>query len=135
MSLVEVYVGFYKPGWRNAEGRVDPRCWLGHCEMWGYTSDQTWVFLDPSGRGVKVVVTHHHDEVIDTQQARFELCDTILRIPYTGTFSVPPLNILTCASFIGAFLGIRALVPGTLRRKLLAKGAEVIHENPQGRSG
>ena len=135
MSLVEVYVGFYAPGLRNQHGWVDPRCWFGHCDMWGYTSDSTWVFLDPAATGVKVIVTHHHDDVIDAQQVRFELCSQILRMPFSGSFTIPPFAILTCASFIGSFLGVRALVPATLRRKLLAKGAEVIHEKSEGRSG
>lgn len=135
MSLVEVYVGFYAPAFLNHQGWPDPRCWFGHCDMWAYTSDATWVFLDPSATGVKVIVTHHHDDVIDAQQARFDLCSEILRIPFGGSFLIPPIGIFTCAAFIGAFLGIRALVPSTLRRKLLAKGAEVIHENSEGRSG
>lgn len=135
MSLIEIYVGFYHPGLRNVEGRIDPRCWLGHCEMWAYTADSTWIFLDPAATGVKVVLTHHHDEVMDAQQARFDLCDVILRLPFQGKFTLPPFGVLTCASFIGSFLGVRAFVPGALRRKLLLKGAEVIHENSKGRSG
>ncbi len=134
MKLIEVYVGFYAPALRNYQGKVDPRCWLGHCDMWGYTEDETWVFLDPSATGVKMIVTHRYDDVIDAQTARFQLCAQILRLPFEGSFRLPPLSILTCASFVGAFLGTRALFPSTLRKRLLLKGAEVIHEIPERRS-
>lgn len=46
-----------------------------------------------------------------------------------------PLHLpLTCASLVGSMTGVRALLPTTLKRKLLAKGAEVVHEQAEGRS-
>lgn len=132
--MIELFIGFHAPHFRNRHGRIDPRGWLGHCEVWGYTKDDTWLFLDPAGSGTKILVTHLHDEVQDHLAARFALCETIMRLPANAAdFSFPLHGMLTCASFCGHLVGVRALVPASLRRKLRAKGAEVIHET-QGRS-
>lgn len=127
--ILEWFVGFHRPALRNSTGRIDPRVWLGHCEIWGYTKDQTWLFLDPQGAGSMMLITHHHDDVMDQLEARYLLCATILKVPPEGRkFRLPLHGMLTCASMIGHLLGIRALLPSTLKRKLTAKGAEVIHD-------
>jgi hypothetical protein len=136
--MVEWYVGFHRP-YFTKNGRIDPRGWFGHCEIWGYTTDDTWLFIDPMGAGSIVRVMHRHDDVQDQLHARFALCALILRLPARDpAFRLPLHGMLTCASVCGHLLGVRALVPATLRRKLLANGAEVIHETerrPQGQSG
>lgn len=134
--MIEWYVGFHRPCVRNLESRIDPRLWLGHCEIWGYNEDGTWLFLDPQSSGTKIVLTHLYDEVHDQLSARYALCEIILRLRADEPAFPFPLHIpLTCASLIGSITGVRALLPSTLKRKLLAKGAEVVHEQAEGRSG
>lgn len=134
--ILEWYVGFHEPTLRNLQGRIDPRGWLGHCEIWGYTDDDTWLFIDPQGAGTRVRVMHRHDDVLDQLDARFAICAAILKIDGGDpSFRLPLHGGLSCASFCGHLLGIRALLPASLRRKLQRKGAKVIHEVEQGRSG
>ena len=133
--ILEWFIGFHKPCFRNIEGRIDPRLWLGHCEIWGYTEDQTWLFLDPQGRGTAIRVMHRYDDVLAQLDARFLLCSAILKLPCADpAFRLPLHGMITCASVCGHMLGLRALLPSTLRRKLRAKGAEVIKHETQGRS-
>ena len=137
--MIEVYFGFHAPSLRNMEGRIDPRLWLGHCEMWGYNADMTWLFIDPRGIGTAVLVEHRRDEVGDQIQARFETCRTILRwnLPMTP-FRIPIFGPMNCAAICGSFVGLRALSPAGLERKLRRAGAEVIHDaerEPQGQGG
>lgn len=134
MNLIEAYVGFHKPSLRNAQGRIDPRIWFGHCEIWGQTGDGTWVFLDPQGSGTKLLVLHRYDDVVDMLVAMQAACQTILRIENPApNFRIPIHGVLTCAAICGHIVGQRALAPSALKRRLLAKGAEVVHE-AQGRS-
>lgn len=134
--IVEWYVGFHAPAFRAPEGHISPRLWFGHCEIWGYTADQTWVFIDPQGLGTRVRAIHMHDDVMEALTARHTLCWSVVRIEAEDPhFSFPPVSLLSCASVCGAMLGTRALFPATLRRKLLAKGATEIHAaqgRPQG---
>ncbi len=128
------FFGFHDASLRDGEGRVSFRRWWGHCEMWGDTEDGTWVFLDPMGRGTHIRVAHRFDEVQDQLEARLLLCDQILAMPARDpAFRHPVHGLLTCASVCGHLVGIRAFAPVTLRRKLLANGAEIIHEQTQGR--
>lgn len=134
--MIEWYVGFHRPSLRNLQGRIDPRLWLGHCEIWGYNDDGTWLFLDPQSAGTKVVVTHHYDEVHDQLHARFLICESIVKLPVASPNFRFPLHLpLTCASVCGSMVGVRALLPSGLKRRLLAKGAEVVHGQAEGRSG
>lgn len=134
--MIEWYIGFYRPRVRNYFGSIYPMGWFGHVEIWGYTEDETWLFIDPQGTGTRVLVIHKYDDVMDQLNARFALCDSILRLPATNPKPMLPIHLfLNCASLVGHMVGVRAFTPGGLRRKLLAKGAEVIHENPEGRSG
>lgn len=124
----EWFFGFHKPVLGS------PALWFGHCEAWGWTDDETWLFLDPQGRGVKTYVAHRYDDVAAQIQARIELCDLILVLPAQEVdFRIPIHGPMTCAAICGGLVGIRALLPGTLRRRLLSKGAKVMHE-AQGRS-
>lgn len=134
--IEEWSIGFYKPYLRDTEGRLTIRGIFGHCDIWGFTEDGTWLFIDPQSAGTRVHVAHAHDEVQAQLTARFSLCETIIRIPASDpNFRIPIFPAMTCASFCGHLLGIRALLPSTLRRKLLAKGAEVIHgQETKGRS-
>lgn len=109
--------------------------WFGHVEIWGYTDDETWLFIDPQGTGTKVLVIHRYEDVMDQLNARFSLCDLILRVPASSAKPMFPIHLpLNCASLVGHMVGVRAFAPAGLRRKLLAKGAEVVHENPERRS-
>lgn len=133
--MLEWYVGFHAPSFRDKDGKIAPTLWFGHVEIWGYTVDETWLFFDPQGRSVNIVVTHHHDDVLDHLAARFSTCKTILKLPAESGRKLFPIHMpMTCATVVGHILGIRAFVPSGLRKKLLAKGAEVIHGNPEGRS-
>lgn len=127
--MIEWYFGFFRPTLRNIEGRIDWRCWLGHVCCFGYTEHNTWVFFDPKGAGPAFLVTHMKDEVDLQLQAHFAVCDTILRLPDRAvSYALPFHGLLTCASVCGYLVGVRAWLPAALKRKLLAKGAEVIHE-------
>lgn len=138
MNLATLYFGFFDPGFRNHQGRIDPRCWFGHVEVWGHTDDSDWVFIDPAGAGMKITVLHHHDDVVDALTWRMNACDLILRLPgQAPCFMLPLHGLMTCASIAGQIASVRALFPRTLKAKLLAKGAEVIHEkqSASGRPG
>ena len=79
-------------------------------------------------------VIHRFDDVHDAISARYALCRSILRLPAKDpSFRFPLHGPLTCAAFVGHIVGVRALVPTGLRRKLLALGAETIHEATEGR--
>jgi hypothetical protein len=132
--IQEWYFGFFKPTFRNISGKIDFRCWFGHVCMFGYSEHQTWVFFDPKGAGPAFIVSHMKDEVDLQLHAHFAVCDAILRMPARNAYySIPLHGPLTCASICGYMVGIRAWFPATLKRKLLAKGAEVIH-GPERRS-
>lgn len=131
------FFGFHRPWLRNEDG-FSLRGALGHVEVWGYTVDDTWLFIDPQGKGSIVTVTHHHDDVIAHLSVRHTACETILRFPAVEpVFRLPLHGPMTCASICGHLVGVRALFPATLKRKLLAKGAEVVHaaEGKPGSSG
>ena len=70
MIILEAYVGFHRPRFRDEDGQIAPRAWFGHVEMLGYTRDNTWLFFDPQASGVHIAITHHHDEVNDLQIGR-----------------------------------------------------------------
>jgi hypothetical protein len=129
VNLATLYFGFHTAGFRNEHGRIDPRCWFGHVEVWGHTHDSDWVFIDPAGAGMKITVLHHHDDVVDALTWRMNACDSILRLPgQAPSFTLPLHGLMTCASIAGQIASVRALLPHTLKAKLLRKGAEVIHE-------
>lgn len=131
--MIEWYVGFHKPSFRDTQGKISFRHWFGHCHIWGYTEHDTYMFLDPQGRGTNIIVTHLYEDVHDQITARFLTCDSILRLQASPpNFAIPIFGIMTCASIVGHMTGHRALLPSTLKRKLLAAGAEVIHD-PHGR--
>lgn len=124
----EWFFGFHKPVYTK------PTLWFGHCEAWGWQDDETWLFLDPQGAGMKVYSAFKYDDVSDQIQARIELCDEILLMPGPwSNFTIPLHGPMTCAAICGSLVGVRALLPSTLRRRLLAKGAEVFHETPERR--
>lgn len=133
--ILEWYVGFHAARLRNHLGRIYPMGWFGHVELWGYTVDDTWLFLDPQGTGIRIVVTHHYDDVMDHLTARHSICDEILRLKPCGKTLLPLYPPMTCATIAGHILGIRAFTPRGLKRKLLALGAEVIREDSERRSG
>lgn len=136
MNLSTIYFGFYNAGFRNHEGLIDPRCWFGHVEVWGHTDDSDWVFIDPAGMGMKILVLHHHDDVVDALTWRMNACDCVLRLPCQApSFRVPLHGMMTCASIAGQIASVRALLPSTLKAKLLLKGAEVINEKSEGATG
>lgn len=127
--MIEWFFGFHRP-WFSLTGV------FGHCEAWGYTEDQTWLFIDPRSRGSLVTVTHHHDDVMEALAIRHTQCETILKLPAQQPgFRFPLHGPLTCASLCGHLVGVRALFPATLERKLRAKGAEVVHGHAEGKQG
>lgn len=122
-----LYFGFHAPYFAK-DGRPHPTGWFGHCEAWGY-EDDTWTFIDPQAKGIIVRSFFRHDDVMDQLNARFALCESILRIEaQSRPFRLPLHGPMTCAAVCGALVGIRALAPAGLRRKLLLIGAESIHE-------
>jgi len=133
--MIEWFVGFHRPSFRNAKGRIDPQCWFGHVEIWGYNKDDTWLFIDPQAKGTKIVMTHLYDDVMAHLEARHILCELILKLPAEpDTGLIPVHGPMTCATIVGHILGVRAFAPAGLRRKLLANGAEVVHGEAERRS-
>lgn len=134
--IIEFYIGFYRPAFRNNEGRIDVRGWLGHVEVWGYTEDQTWFFLDPGATGSTVTLIHRYDDVVDRLAALFDLCDLIVKMPPASKkFRVPLHGPMTCAAIVGHMVGLRALFPSTLKRKVLRNGTVVSDgQQTEGRS-
>lgn len=128
--IVQWFVGFHSRYARSASGSLTFTGLWGHCEIWGYTIDDTWVFIDPQGmKGTSTYVTHLYDEVLAQIEARFALCETILTVPAPQNVNFfPAFPPMTCASIAGHFLGVRAFTPSGLKRKLLRNGAEIVHE-------
>ncbi|MGL6209112.1 MAG: hypothetical protein ACRC14_04695 [Paracoccaceae bacterium] len=127
--MIHWFFGFHAPYLRNYLGRIDLRGTFGHCEAWGYNEDETWTFVDPLGAGMRITSLHRHDDVTDALHARFLICDSILKIASPSRhFRVPLHGPMTCASVCGALVGVRALVPASLKRKLIRNGAEIVHE-------
>lgn len=133
--ILEWFVGFYRAAPYDEHGKINWRTWFGHVEIWGYTVDDTWVFYDPQSRGGRMIITHHHEDVLDQLTARNELCDLILKLPGERQKDLFPIYPpMTCASIVGHLLGVRAFTPYGLKTKLLANGAEVTHEVAKRRS-
>lgn len=121
------YFGFWKPSLRNLQGKIDWRCWAGHVCCFGHTDEDTWLFFDPKGAGPAHIITHMHDEVMLQLEAHMTTCDMVLRLPARpAEYRVPFHGPMTCAAICGYLVGIRASFPHTLRRRLLALGAEEI---------
>lgn len=130
MNLEEVYFGFHAPS-------LDPiTSLLGHVEVWGYTADETWVFINPEHDRLKVAALHRYDDVTDAVARRFHHCRSILRLaPGDRALRVPLFPPMTCAGVCGHLVGVRAFTPWGLRAQLLRIGAEIVHEKPQGAEG
>ena len=134
--ILEWFIGFHYGAFRNYQGKIYPQGWFGHVEIWGYTEDDTWLFLDPQASGPIIIVEHRYDDVMDQLNARHTICDVIFRLPNERKALFPLHFPMNCATVVGQIVGLRAFTPRGLRRKLLAIGAEVIHENAQrGSSG
>lgn len=121
--------GFTKP-WRHWHGV------FGHVEAWGRDEDGSWVFVDPQSSGMQITVMFRFEDVQDTLTMLNQRCSEILWLPQPiEKFVVPIHGPMTCAAVCGSLVGIRALSPWGLRRKLLAKGAEVVHgQDTEGKS-
>jgi hypothetical protein len=127
------HFGFHRPVYSK------PSLIFGHCEAWGMGEDETWTFIDPQGAGMKVYTAFRYDDVACQIQARLELCSEIITYPApSAAFRLPLHGLMTCAAICGSLVGIRALLPNTLRHRLLANGGKVYHEaqrEPGGQSG
>jgi hypothetical protein len=131
VHLVETYVGFYYP----RLSRSDPWRIFGHVEVWGYTRDDTWVFLNPQRVGTSILVTHHKDEVLDLWTSRVAMCDEIWRVAGRRELAMPSLAPLTCIGIVAHIHGCRAWTYPGLRAKLRALGAEKVCENTEREPG
>lgn len=126
MNVVKWYVGFHNP--IPLRKLIGQPAWsfLGHVEIWGYTRDATWFFLDPGAKGSTLVITHHADEIDELFARRIMHCSQILKLdPITSQIRLPLHPTMNCVSVCAHMLGIRAYTPGRFRRILLAHGAEV----------
>jgi len=114
----------------------DPMRWWGHCDAWGVTKDDTWLFLDPNRTGLHVEVAHVAEEVEALLAMRIQCAEQIIRyeIP-RRTWSLPMMAPGTCAAICGAAVGLRAWTPAQLRRKLLKSGGVLHYENTTRRPG
>lgn len=137
MNVIEWFVAFYRPvPLRDiVRGRDSLRCIFGHVAAYGYTADDTWVFFDPEAAGTSLLITHHHDEVVDLIARHRATADLIVKLTPDGRkYRVPLHPPMNCVTQCAALLGRRAYSPAGFRRMLLREGAEVIHENAERRS-
>lgn len=110
-----------------------PASWLGHCSMWGVTKDDTWLFLDPERKALRIQVAHIAEEVDHLLAYRIALAKTIIRYDVPRIeWTLPAMSLHTCASVCGAAVGIRAWSPAALQRKLLRNGGEIHHATTLG---
>lgn len=128
--IADWYFGFHRPALRNSLGKIDPRGWFGHCEAWGLDGE-TWIFIDPQGRGMGAYTAYRESDVLAALQFRTAHCDMILRYSGRRKFRFPVHGMMTCAAICGSLVGLRALLPSTLKRRLLASDAEIVHEVAQ----
>lgn len=126
--MIQWYVGFYDPAPTSFWAR------FGHVEVWGYTKDDTWVFMDPRSDMLRIEVTHLHDEVEAHLAHRYANCGEIWRLSDRGKLRIPVIAPFFCIPFVGHVLGLRAFTFSGLRRQLRRNGAECIYENPERRS-
>lgn len=122
MQVLEWFIGISPPS------RSSWRMWFGHVKMWGYTEDETWVFIDVNSLCADILVVHRHDDVERL------LTDWNLRSGEVYCFQpgqhikVPIFPPMNCAVFCAHVLGLRAWTPAGLRRTLRRHGAvEVKH--------
>lgn len=116
------YFAFTKP-WLHPHGL------FGHVEAYGCDEDGSWVFVDPRSTGLQITCFFRYEDVEDVLTMMNERADLILWMPKPlKPFTIPIFGPMTCAAVCGSLVGLRALSVHTLRRKLLAKGAEVVHE-------
>lgn len=105
----------------------DPRRWLGHCDLWGVTRDDTWFFLCPRHNGFHVLVAHKAEEV----DALWAMClhgaARVYRYEKPQIErAIPPIAPLSCASICAHVLGLRAWTPHGLEQRLVRNGATQI---------
>lgn len=121
MDVLEWYFGFHAPHNQTKWG------FLGHVEVFGYTGDETWFFLDPTAKKTKLTITHHHDQVEALIAEKFTICSEVIRTTHSEEFLHPIHFNMNCVTQCAALIGIRAFTPWGFRRKLLANNAKVIH--------
>lgn len=131
MKPIEVYVAFWRPHTRSLWG------FLGHVEVFGYTQDDTWFFIDPRRGITEIKITHRHDEVTALLAHRFANCSEVWRLAPGQPLRLPLLGIFTCVTVAASVCGVRAYSLRGLRRKLRAIGAVKVEtdESPEGRPG
>lgn len=122
MLVHEWYFGFHGPHDKDFWSR------FGHVEAWGYSLDQSWIFLDPTRSGVETIVTSDPDLIDDVMAIKFAKADLVIRVSEWPQNPRPPITVLTCASFCAHLVGLRAFTLRTLKRNLLAIGGEIIHD-------
>lgn len=127
MNVLEWYFAFHAPHRETWWGM------FGHVEAFGYTRDDTWVFIDPEYQGIKVFVTHLHDEVEEQLARRFLPNSLVMRLDRWDRARLPPAIPFNCASVCAGLVGLRAYTPWGLRRSLLRNGAEIVHAGTKGR--
>lgn len=122
MNVIEWYFCFHRPHVESLWG------FLGHVEVFGYTRDDTWIFFDPARVRSKLIAVHKHDEVEELMAMRFREKTEVLRTSFSRERTFPPIFLpMNCVSQCASLIGVRALTPWGLRRRLLQNGAEVIH--------
>ena len=115
------FFAFYRP-WRDWHGL------FGHVEAYGCDENRSWVFVDPRSTGLQITCLYKFEDVEDAITLINQRSNSILWLPNsTGEFRLPAYGPMTCAAVCGSLVGLRALSVGGLHRKLLAKGAEVVH--------
>lgn len=119
MHVIEWYVGLQKPHYNNIAGI------FGHVTAWGYTMDDTWVFLCLNRKRFDMTITHINEEVTWLIAQQLEASEVVLKIEPASQPRIPILP-MTCAAVVGHLVGIRAWTPKALKRKLLARNAEIV---------
>lgn len=139
MEIIRWSFAFYRPVspreiWRGSQ---DWRCVFGHVSAYGYTADDSWLFIDPMGQGTEIKVAHRYDDVIGQISAIYATAETVLSIqPERRRYRLPIHPPMTCVTQCAALIGVRAYTPWGFRKMLLRNGADVVwrrDEKPEGR--
>lgn len=127
MHVDEMFFAFTHPKWERIW--QDPLMVFGHVQAFGFTEDETWLFVDPVRTGLDIRIMHRHDEVEARITHVAAQADALLMLEAPRKMRIPPFVPATCVGVCGYMAGVRAFTPTGLERKLRAMNAkDVLHE-------
>ena len=129
-----IWFGFHARATLREAWRDRSWAFLGHVEAWG-EAGPVFFHFDPRAKGTVLSLTTDADAFDGLFARRIATCAAILRYyPVEAAIRVPIHPMMTCASQCAHLVGLRAYIPGSLRRILSAKGAvEIVRHDPERR--